>query len=385
MTNHLRDQYLLNPEVIFLNHGSFGATPQPVFEAYQSWQRRLEWQPVQFLATELPGHLAEARQKLGDYIHAPAADLVFVDNATLGVNIVARSLDLRPGDEVLATDHEYGACHHTWQFLSQKKGFTYRQQPLPLPVQNAEEIIEQFWQGVTPQTKLIFLSHITSATALHLPIEAICARARAAGILTLVDGAHAPGQITLDMAHIGADFYTGNCHKWLSAPKGSAFLYARPEVQHLLEPLVVSWGWGPTRQFQFGSDFLDYLQWAGTADPSAYLAVPAAIEFQHQNHWPEVQKACHELVLQFYEGMQTITGLAPVYPAGAGFFHQMVIAPLPPVADLAGFKQTLYQKYRVEIPCMAWQKWQFIRISIQAYNRPEDVAAVLNAVEALLK
>ena len=213
MTVTLRNQFLLDPEVVFLNHGSFGACPRPVFAAYQQWQHELERQPVRFLGRELGGLLAEVRGRLGEYLHVPAGELVLIPNATYGVNVVARSLALGPGDEVLTTDHEYGACDKTWEFICGKTGADYVHQPIPLPAESAEAILEQFWAGVTPRTRLIFLSHITSPTALCLPVEAICQRARAAGILTLIDGAHALGQVPLDLIALGADFYTGNLHK----------------------------------------------------------------------------------------------------------------------------------------------------------------------------
>ncbi len=211
----LQNLFLLDPGVIFLNHGSFGATPRPVFEAYQAWQRRLEAQPVEFLGRELGEHLQAARQALAKYLGAPAEDLVFVPNATTGVNIVARSLPLRFGDEILASDHEYGACEKAWQFVCGKTGAVYRRQEISLPVRSPVEVVEILWQAVTKRTRVIFLSHMTSPTALRLPVEAICQRARAAGIWTVIDGAHAPGQIELDLPEVGADFYTGNCHKWL--------------------------------------------------------------------------------------------------------------------------------------------------------------------------
>lgn len=210
--NNLKAQFLLDPEIVFLNHGSFGATPRPVFAAYQQWQRRLERQPVQFIVKELPGHLAAARQTLATYVHAGRDDLVYIPNATFALNVIARSLDLGPGDELLTSDHEYGACANVWHFLSRKRGFTVKQQPLPFPVESNEEVVEQFWLGITDQTKVIFLSHITSSTALRLPVEDICRLARQRGILTIIDGAHAPGQIPLNMKTIGADFYIGNAH-----------------------------------------------------------------------------------------------------------------------------------------------------------------------------
>jgi isopenicillin-N epimerase len=380
---NLKDQFLLDPDVHFLNHGSFGATPRPVFEVYQAWQRRLERQPVQFIATDLVGYLAEARRALGSYVHAAADDVVFVPNATFGVNVVARSLPLGPGDEVLTTDHEYGACDNTWQFLSRKQGFQYINQPISMPVESAEEVVEQLWQGVTERTRLIFISHITSATAVIFPIAAICARAREAGILTLVDGAHAAGQIPLDMAAMGADFYTSNAHKWLCAPKGSAFLFARPEVQSLIEPLVVGWGWGEERTLTYGSDFLDYLQWLGTNDPAAYLAVPAAIQFQAEHNWTAVHHHCHALLHQTLDRINQLTHLDSCYGSDA-LYGQLAIAALPPV-DVQQLKKRLLAEFKVEVPVYEWHGRALIRVSVQGYNTPADLDALLDGLAVLVK
>jgi isopenicillin-N epimerase len=378
----LKTLFLLDPDVVFLNHGSFGACPRPVFEVYQQWQRRLEAQPVKFIGREVGGLLREARQQLGEYVGAAANDLVYVPNATFGINVVARSLGLGPGDEVLGSDHEYGANDRLWRFLSRKQGFDYVSQPIPLPIPDRETMVELIWQGVTPRTKLIFLSHITSFSALRLPVEEICERARAAGILTLIDGAHAPGQIPLDMEAIGADFYSGNCHKWLNAPKGAAFLYVRPERQALLEPLVVSWGWESERPGE--SRFIDHQEWLGTNDPAAYLSVPAAIQFQAEHDWTAVREACHELVHQAICRIEEITGLPPLYAHESGYYHQMAIAALPPLADVSAFKNRLYDEYRVEIPCYAWQERPFIRVSVQGYNTQADIDALMNALTVVL-
>jgi isopenicillin-N epimerase len=381
----MRDLFLLDPTVTFLNHGSFGATPRAVFAVYQEWQRRLEEQPVLFLGREIGGHLAEARRALGAYVHADPADLVYVPNATFGVNVVAHSLPLGPGDEVLTTDHEYGACENAWRYASGRRGFAIVRQPIPLPLTSADEVVDQFWAGVTPRTKVIFLSHITSPTAVCLPVAGICARAREAGILTVVDGAHAPGQLPLDLPALGADFYTGNCHKWLCSPKGSALLYARPEVQHLVEPLVVGWGWGADRLLTFGSDFLDYIQYPGTDDYSAYLSVPAAIAFQQTHDWDAVRARCHDLATDFVARMAALTGLPDIYPAGdGGFFHQMALAPLPPETDEVALKARLYDTYRVEIPTIRWNGRPYIRASFQGYNTAADLDALMAALGDLL-
>ncbi|MFN2187985.1 MAG: aminotransferase class V-fold PLP-dependent enzyme, partial [Candidatus Promineifilaceae bacterium] len=355
-----------------------------VFENYQNWQRRLEEQPVYFIDRELPDLLKKARGVLGKYINAPDSDLVYVPNATYGVNIVARSLGLLPGDELLTTDHEYGACVRAWQFMSLKRGFNIIQQPIHLPVGSPEETVEQFWRGVSDKTKIIFISHITSSTAQHFPVEAICARARQEGILTMVDGAHAPGQIPLDLGAVGADFYTGNAHKWLCSPKGAAFLYTRPERQPLVEPLIVGWGWGKERAFSYGSDYLDYLQWVGTNDVSAYLAVPAAIQFQEEFDWPTVRERCHRLLNKALDRIQHITELDPVYDSELAY-HQMAIAPLPRQNDLRDVKERLLEEYHIEIPLIEWKDAHYIRVSVQGYNNQDDIDALIAALRVLLQ
>lgn len=380
----LRELFMLDPDVIFLNHGSFGATPRPVFEVYQTWLRRMEHQPVYFVDQELPELLATARQALGTYLNVDAGEVAYVPNATFGVNVVAQSLALGPGDEVLATDHEYGACDRTWHYFSQKRGFSYLRQPITLPATSSEQIIDHLWQGVTPRTKVIFISHITSPTALTMPVGRICAKAREAGILTLVDGAHAPGQIKLDLKEIGADFYVGNGHKWLCGPKGSAFLYTRQERQGLIEPLVVGWGWGEERTLTFGSDYLDYLQWWGTMYIATYLAIPAAIQFQAEHNWPAVREGCHSLARQAIQRIDGLTGLPSMYPDEPGWFHQMAIAQLPFIAELKSFKAQLYEQFKIEIPCIEWNDRQFIRVSVQGYNTQSDIEALLQALKTLL-
>jgi isopenicillin-N epimerase len=378
------EYFQLRRDITFLNHGSYGACPTPVFETYQRWQRELEAQPVAFLGRRLDGLLADARTPLAAYLGTDAANLVFVPNATHGVNIVARSLQLEPGDEVLGTDHEYGAVERTWRFLCGQSGAHYRSQHIPLPVTDAAAIVEQLWQGVTERTRVIVVSHISSPTALIFPVAEICRRAREQGILTIMDGAHAPGQIDLALDALGADFYAGNCHKWLSSPKGAAFLYARPERQPLLQPLVVSWGWesrepGP-------SPFQDYYGWIGTDDPSAYLSVPAAIEFQQQHNWPEVRARCHQLAAEAAERIGQLTGLSPISPDSAEWWEQMCAIPLPAREGMTAerLQAALWEQHQVEVPIVEWQGRRFVRVSIQAYNSPRDVDRLVEALSQLL-
>lgn len=380
----LKSHFLLEPGVIFLNHGSFGAAPRPVFEAYQRWQLRLERQPVKFLTRELLDELHKSRRALGQHLGAGEDNLVFIPNATYGVNLVARSLELKPGDEILTTDHEYGACDNIWDFIAEKTGARIVRQPIPLPLSSSSGILEQLWKGVTPRTRLIFLSHITSPTALRMPVEAICSRAKKAGILTLIDGAHAPGQIPLNLSRLGADFYTGNCHKWLLAPKGSAFLYVRPERQQLIEPLVVSWGWGENCPYDTGSRFVNLLEWRGTRDPAASLSVPTAIQFQEEHHWDEVRERCHQRLVQTLDQIRDLTGLPFLYSDNTDLFRQMAAVQLPPLADPRGFQEHLYDRYRIEVPLIEWGGKHLLRISIQGYNQPSDLEALLEALDRSL-
>jgi isopenicillin-N epimerase len=372
----MKEQFLLRPDMVFLNHGSYGACPRPVFEVYQNWQRELEAQPLEFLHRRFASLMAEARAKLAEYLHTDKNNLVYVTNATVGANVVIRSLKLTEGDEVLGTNHEYGAVDRTWRFVNSKTGATYRNHPMPLPFTTPEEFVEQFWEAVTPRTKVISISHITSATALTFPIKEICRRAREAGILTLIDGAHAPGHIPLDLEDIGADFYTGNCHKWLCAPKGAGFLYSRPEVQPLLEPLVVSWGYESV--YPSESRFIDWHEFQGTKDIAAYLSVPAAIEFQAEHNWDEIRQTCHQMVTEVRQTWQKITGLP--HPCDSAWFAQMAILPVPACQPLA-LKNFLWDECKIEAPVIDWEGQQFVRVSVQAYNTPNDLEQLVSALK----
>lgn len=380
----LKHEFLLDPEIIYLNHGSYGATPRPVFEAYQSWQRRLEREPVQFITREILPLLRQSRRRLGAYLNADPDDLVYVPNATFGVNVVARSLPLRAGDEVLATDHEYGAVENAWSYACGQCGARYVRQPISFPADCEAAMIDELWQGVTERTKVIFVSHITSPTALRLPVSRICERAREAGIWTVIDGAHAPGQMPLDLQALGADFYVGNCHKWLCAPKGAGFLFTRRDLQNLIEPLVVGWGWGENRRPAIESPYIESLQWLGVDDLSAYLSVPDAIEFQKRHHWPDRRALCHGLLKAYIARLSEVTGMTSPYSPDGRAYEQMAVAPLPRIEDLSSFTRLLYEKYNIEVPGIEWNGAQFIRISVQVYNSEEDLDHLLNALcEAL--
>jgi isopenicillin-N epimerase len=391
-----KTDFFLDPDSHFLNHGSFGACPRPVFETYQRWQAELERQPVEFLGRRATELLAASRAALAAYLGAAADDVVYFPNPTTAINMVARNvarlvgegdregspLQLQPGDEILTTDHEYGAMDRTWRYICGQIGTRYVQRPIPLPVTTHADFVEHFWAGVTERTRIIFLSHITSPTALTFPVAEICRRARAAGILTIVDGAHAPGQLPLNLAELGADIYTGACHKWLCAPKGVAFLYARPEVQPWLEPLVVSWGWEADRPGP--SPFVDWHEWQGTRDLAAYLSVPAAIRFQAEHAWDDVRRRCHALATETRRRIDALTDLPPICPDGDDTWFSQLVAARLPECDLDALKARLYDEHRVEAPLIRWNGQAFIRVSFQAYNDEDDADALVLALTRLL-
>jgi isopenicillin-N epimerase len=378
VSNDLRELFLIDPEVVFLNHGSFGACPRVVFEEYQRYQIELERQPVEFLGRRADGLLDGARAKLAAYLNTEPNDIAFVMNATSGLNVIARSLPLERGDEILTTDHEYGALDMTWDWMCGKVGAQYIHHHIPLPVTSHADVVDSFWSAVTPRTKVIFLSHITSPTALIMPVKEICARAREAGILTVIDGAHVPGHIPLDLADIGADIYSGNCHKWLCAPKGAAFLHVRPDQQEWIESLTISWGW------KGESTFVSRNQWQGTRDIAAFLAVPAAIDFQQQHDWIAVRARCHELARETRACIADLTNLEPVAPDSPEWFAQMVTCPIP-IDDPISVKDRMYDEFKVEAPLVTWQEKHMIRVSYQGYNDHDDLERLMVALAGVIE
>ena len=377
-----RSQYLLDPRITFLNHGAFGSCPRPVFEAYQAWQLRIERQPEEYLWRNRDKYLDPVRQTLADYLGTVPANLAFVPNATTGINIVARSLKLEPGDEVLASNHEYGAIDRTWRFIAAKTGARYITRELPPPLSTHDDFVETFWGGVTDRTKVICLSHITSPTALIIPVAAICTRARAAGIVTVIDGAHVPGQLELDLEAIGADFYTGNGHKWLGTPRGAAFLYARPEVQSQIEPLVVSWGY--QSDHPSGSTFQDYLGWTGTRDLSAYLTMASALEFMAGNGWEQVRGRCHRLALKAREQLQELIGEPPLCAQAEEWIAQMFAVQLPARVNPERLEAELFTRYKIEVAVKRWESLYLLRVSVAAYTTAEDLEGLAAALRELL-
>jgi len=377
LTTVLRQQFLLRSDITYLNFGSFGACPRPIFEKYQQFQLELEQEPVQFIVETGPQYLKTSREALASYINVDADDVVFVVNPSHAVNIVAKSLALQPGDEVLTTSLEYGACDRTWEFYCGKAGANYIKQPIQLPLVSREDFVEQFFKGVTSKTKLIFLSHITSSTALRFPVELVVTEAQKRGLLTFVDGAHAPGQLPLDLTMLGVDFYTGACHKWMMTPKGSSFLYTKKERQFLLEPLVVSWGYKSDHPSH--SLFLDYHQTQGTRDFSAFLCIPAALTFMKEYHWDQVSAACRALVIENAPRFFELLNTGPLAPLQDDFILQLCSFKLP-TSDAERIKSILFNQFRIEIPVMRHGSDVYLRYSIQAFNSHEDLDKLYQAL-----
>ena len=377
---NLKSQFMLEPDVVFLNHGSFGACPRPVFENCRYWQEELEKQPVRFFG-QVRAHLERARECLGDYVGCRGDDLVYVPNPTTAINMVIPSLDLQPGDEILATDHEYGALDRAWKFNCRKTGARYIQRNMPLPATTVENFVDRFWSGVTERTRVVFISHITSPTALIFPVREICRLARECGILSIVDGAHAPGHIPLDIARMQPDVYAGACHKWLCAPKGTSFLYVDRRLQNSIEPLVVSWGW--ESENPGSSQFLDCHQWQGTRDMSAFLSVPAAIQFHRDHDWDQVRERCHNLARETRKRIVDLTSCPPVCPDSSQWYGQMFCAEVP-VEDTGALKNALLEQFHIEVPVFSWNQKKLMRVSFQGYNQQQDADVLLKALETLL-
>ena len=380
-SSSIRDQFLLRPDITFLNFGSWGACPKPVFERYQQFQLELEQEPVLFFTQTGLQHVEKARQALGEYLDADADDLVFVTNPSYAVNIIAKSFALGAGDEVLTTEWEYGACDRTWQYYCDRAGARYVKQPIRLPLQSQDDFVAQFLQGVTKRTKLIFLSHITSSTAIRFPVEKIVAEAKKLGIMTFVDGAHAPAQVPLRLRSLGADIYTGACHKWMMTPKGSSFLYVRKEHQALFDPLVISWGYKADKPSH--SLFLDYHQQQGTRDFSAFCCIPAAISFMKEHNWEEVSSQCRQLVLNNAMRFCNLLGAEPLLPLDDFFVRQLLSIPIR-TQEPELLKARLYDEHRIQIPVMRHGDRVFIRYSIQAFNSQEDLDRLEQALLQIL-
>ncbi len=373
----MRSNYTLARDVTYLNHGSFGAVPKVVQADFQRWHDQMEENPVFFMWQVAPQALGQSLHALARFIGAEPHRLGFVSNATQGINAFARSLPLTSGDEVLATNQEYGATQKAMIYYCRQKGAEYVVQEVPLPARDPDEWVDALWQGVTPRTKVIFFSHITAPTALTLPIAKICARARAAGILTVCDGAHAPGHVDLHLQDCQVDFYTGNCHKWLSTPRGCGFIYVDPRHHDLVEPLIVSHGWDPAARSR--APLHDYFSWQGTLDPCAFLTLPKAIDYLHSIDWPTVRKELHALAAPFRLQLADRFDTEPLCSEEADWWTLMFSTRLP-AGSAARLGQTLWEKYKIIVILNAGADYDTLRVSVKEYNSAADLQKLADAL-----
>ncbi len=390
----------LEPGLAFLNHGSFGATPRPVLEAQRAWQTRIEAEPVRFLARDLQPLLDEARGELATFIDADAEDLAFVPNATAGFNTVLKSLRFDEGDELLTTDHAYNAAKNAVEHVAAQGGARVVIAPVPFPLSAADAVVDAVLEHATPRTRLALLDHVTSPTAVIFPMERLVNELASQGIDTLVDGAHAPGMLDLHVANLGAAYYTGNLHKWVSAPKGAGFLWIRPDRRDSIRPLVISHGanapHGERSRFRLEFD------WTGTADPSAYLSVPEAIRFGATivpGGWPALRARNHALALAGRDLVCRALDVMP--PAPDELVGSMASIPLPGMQsggevqgiDLYGdpVHDALLEQHAIQVVITPWPQrpdggsWQrLLRLSAAAYNEIEDYERLAAALPDVL-
>jgi isopenicillin-N epimerase len=371
----LAARWSLERGLVFLNHGSFGACPTEVLRHQADLRAEMEAEPVRFLSRELDDRLDAARAALASFVGADPADLAFVTNATSGVNAVLRSRDFAAGDELLTTDHAYNACRNTLDFVAERSGARVVVATVPLPVRSPDDVVEAVLARTTPRTRLALIDHITSPTGLILPVERLTAELAARGVEVLIDGAHAPGMVPLNLATLGATYYSGNCHKWLCAPKGSAFLWTRREEQPAVRPLTISHGATAVRPGR--SRFRLEFDWTGTSDPTAWLTVPKAIEYLGglvDGGWPALMARNRALALDARRLLCAAAGTAP--PCPDEMVGSLAAVRLPDGTTDVGWRRPdplqarLYEGWNIEVPVMSWPAAprRLVRISAQLYN-----------------
>jgi len=383
------DSWTLRPGVAFLNHGSFGLVPKSVQLARQEWQRQLYAEPVDFFVRQMENELSLVAQRVGKFVGAPARDLVFVDNATVAMNIVAQSVPLNPGDEVLLTDHEYGAVRRIWQKRCERTGAKMVVQSLPEPLDSVPALVDRLFSAVNAKTKLLVFSPMTSPTAAILPSREICQRAREAKIMTCLDGPHALATLPLNLEKLGCDFFCASCHKWLCAPNGSGFLYVAKKHQSKLVPITVSWGGSLSG---LPSTWQDEYNWLGTRDSSANLSIPAALDFLESAGLESFRESTHRLAQSARQRISELTGLAPIVPDSPEWYGPMISLPLP-TQGLSPPSQwlrdplhdRLWEENQIEVPITWWRGQRLLRVSCHLYNTTNDIDRLVDALRQNLR
>ncbi|HEV3080600.1 MAG TPA: aminotransferase class V-fold PLP-dependent enzyme [Gemmataceae bacterium] len=384
-----RAQMLLDADVINLNTGSFGPLPRVVFDQVTRLRHRLAEEPMDFLVRQTPPLLWQARERLAHYLAGDPYRLAFTANVTAAINTVAASLRLAAPGEILLTDHEYGAMHWCWERAAQRQGLTLRTFRLPILAETPEEIVSAARTTFTDKTRLLFFSHVLSPTGLVLPARELCAEARGHGIVSAIDGAHAPGMIPLNLEEIASDYYGGNCHKWILAPTGSGFLYFAPGSEERLQPLQVSWGWHHDRKRvdqrdEFGATpRLRYYESEGVRDPCPWLAVPTALDFQIGLGPEGIHARIEKLVRYVRERLSTIKGMSLATPTHPALHGAMTAFRLPAGLDPVALRRTLWEQYHIEAPIIERPEGLLIRVSTHFYNTEQEIDRLGEALEMM--
>ncbi len=374
------DKFNLNKDITFLNHGSFGACTKKVMNEYIQYQYQLENQPVDFIEKKVPKLLALSRSKLADFLNTSSDDIVLLDNPTTAINEVIRSLQLDRGDEIITTDHEYGAMDKAWEFITEKKGANYKRVELPFPIESSKDIFSTIVNSISQKTKILFISHITSPTGIIFPVEDLCKYARENNIITIIDGAHVPGHIQLDIKDLNPDFYIGTCHKWLCTPKGVSFLYVRRNFQDSIDPLIIGWGW---RDFNSNlSEFINNHEWWGTRDMSAYFCLPSALKMHQTKEMIDGRMHCQSKIPIIRNIVNDITSQMEICPNN--MLGQMASMVMPNI-DHVNLKTTLINEYKIEIPVFKWKNMSILRVSYQVYNTEKDIEKLSTVLTKIFK
>ena len=378
--DHWRDlaaKFRIRPGTIYLNHGSYGPTPDVVRSARRSLLQRLEEQPMDFFVRQHEHELLAAKQKLAEFLGTESQNLVFVENATTGINVVASSLSFSATDEILITDHDYGAVNRTWLRASRQQGATVKCVSLPWKIESVDQLIDCLIAETTERTRLLSISHITSPTGLVLPIKRIVDAFHDRGILVCIDGPHAPAQVELSLNELGCDFYAASCHKWLSAPLGAGFLYVSPSQQSSIQPLVKSWG---RLLPQVPETWSDEFTWTGTRDPSAYLSVPVAIEFLETIGLDAFRERTRWLAAYAEHRLCELCGTTPIASRETGWYASMAHVPLPP-GDWSNLQRRLWEEASIEIPIIHFAGRWFVRVSCHLYNTTAHIDLLVSTLK----
>lgn len=377
----IRDAWSIRPGTIYLNHGSWGPPPSVVKEARANWLARLDEQPMDLFLREYEESWFKARASLAAFVGADSDGLILVPNATAGMNLVADSVKLSDGDEILLNNHEYGAVMRIWDRKAKESGAEVRTVPLSTPLNDPAELVEFFKKSFSPKTRILVLSHITSPTAITLPIKEIAAVAKAQGILVCVDGPHAVAQLPLDLQTLGADFYTASCHKWLCAPLGSGFLYVAEPYRKQIRPAYLSWGrLRPNSPKEWYEEFV----WLGTADYAAYLAIPTAIEFMESVGLERFRTQTHQMARYVRRRLEALDGGEPLVSDSPQWYGNMAHVPIPFSGDAAALQRKLWDKYQIEVPIWNFGERVFARVSCHLYTTREQVDYFLDSLKSEL-